>query len=69
MNDEVKIDYFAISLPNFLVFEEDLGWRNEVHCHLIALGHMGLENYAAARTHFDQLLKMDVAHLGAVLHQ
>jgi tetratricopeptide (TPR) repeat protein len=70
MNDEVKIDYFAISLPNFLVFEEDLGRRNQVHCHyMIALGHIGLKEYAVAKVHFNEVRKMDANHLGTVLHQ
>lgn len=40
--DEVKIDYFAVSLPDFLIFEGDLNKKNRVHCCLMAaLGHMG----------------------------
>ena len=43
LNDEVTMDYFAVSLPNFLVFEDDLSLRNHIHClYLIALGHLGL---------------------------
>ena len=39
MEDEVKIDYFAISLPDFLVFDENLNERNQIHCHyMVALG-------------------------------
>jgi len=69
MNDGVKIDYFAISLPNFLVFDEDLSWRNRVHCHyMIALGHTGLEEYASAQAHFDEMRKLDANHLGSVVH-
>ncbi|XHR98185.1 hypothetical protein ACFJIV_02605 [Mucilaginibacter sp. UC70_90] len=28
MDDNVKIDYFAVSLPNLLIFEDDLQVRN-----------------------------------------
>lgn len=42
MNDEVKIDYFAVSLPDFLVFDEDLDKQNKVHCLFMkALGMFG----------------------------
>ena len=43
MNDTVKIEYFAVSLPDFLIFEGDLNKNNRVHCCLMAaLGYMGL---------------------------
>ncbi|MCR5310800.1 MAG: DUF5107 domain-containing protein, partial [Lachnospiraceae bacterium] len=39
MNDEVKIDYFAVSLPDFLIFEADLNKKNRRHCeNMINLG-------------------------------
>lgn len=41
--DEVKMDYFAVSLPDLLVWEEDLNVRNRRHCeNMIALGEKGL---------------------------
>jgi tetratricopeptide (TPR) repeat protein len=70
MNDDIKIDYFAISLPNFLVFEEDLNQRNQIHCHyMIALGYLGLRKFATAQIHFDKVLQLDANHLDAVLHR
>lgn len=43
MNDEVRIEYFAVSLPDFLIYEGDLTKNNKVHCHLMAaLGYKGL---------------------------
>ena len=42
-NDEMQIEYFAVSLPDFLIFEGDLNKNNRVHCCLMeALGRMGL---------------------------
>lgn len=42
MNDEMKIDYFAVSLPDFLVFETDLNMKNRKHCeNMIKLGNEG----------------------------
>ena len=49
LNDEVTMDYFAVSLPNFLVFEDDLTQRNQFHClYLIALGRLGLGDFEEA---------------------
>lgn len=70
MNDEVGIDYFAVSLPDFLVFDEDLNAQNKVHCHyMIALGELGLGNDPAARSHFEHVLELENTHLGARLHK
>jgi tetratricopeptide (TPR) repeat protein len=67
MNDVVKMDYFAVSLPNFLVFDEDLQQSNQIHCHyMIALGSMGLGDEETAASHFAQILEIDATHLGAV---
>ena len=32
VNDKVKIDYFAVSLPDFLIFEGDMNKKNREHC-------------------------------------
>ncbi len=68
LNDDVTMDYFAVSLPDFLVFDEDLNRRNQIHCHyMMALGYLGLGANADARAHFDQVLAWDINHLGAAL--
>jgi tetratricopeptide (TPR) repeat protein len=70
MDDDVAIDYFAVSLPNFLVFEEDLKARNRIHCHyMIALGHTGMGEPAQAEAQYAEVLRMDAYHLGATLHR
>ncbi len=69
MNDMVKIDYFAISLPDLLIWEEDLNIRNRIHCHyLIGLGELGLKNLQASRQAFREVLKHDLYHFSAHLH-
>jgi tetratricopeptide (TPR) repeat protein len=69
VDDIVKVDYFAISLPDFLVFDDDLQLRNQIHCHyMMALGHTGLGEMAVARPHFDRVRQLDINHLGAELH-
>ena len=43
MEDKIEIDYFAVSLPDFLIFEGNLDSNNRVHCCLMAaLGYLGL---------------------------
>jgi tetratricopeptide (TPR) repeat protein len=64
-----KIDYFATSLPTFLVFEDDLERRNLVACrYLEALALAGLGRRAAAARRFREALDLDVAHEGAARH-
>ncbi|MCM0649357.1 DUF5107 domain-containing protein [Clostridium swellfunianum] len=67
--DKVAIDYFAVSLPDFLIFEEDLNKKNMVHCsYLIGLGQLGLEKFEEARKKFAEVIKLDINHLGALTH-
>lgn len=69
LNDDIEMDYFAVSLPDFLVFDESLNRLNQIHCHyMTALGHLGLGHSAAARDHFIRVLALDANHLGATLH-
>ena len=69
LNDDVKMDYFAVSLPNFLVFEDDLTLRNRIHCHyMMALGYAGLGQRTAAE-HFEAVLALEPNHIGAAAHR
>lgn len=65
--DEVRIDYFAVSLPELQLFEEDLTTRNKLHCRfLIGLGCLGLGETARAEQELAHVLKSNPAHTGAV---
>lgn len=67
--DQVSIDYFAVSLPDFLIFDEDLNKKNKIHCHyLMGLGYLGVGNVKTAEEEFKEVLQMDVSHQGAVTH-
>ncbi len=67
--DEVRIDYFAVSLPDLQLFDEDLSLRNRAHCeYLIALGSYGLGDSEGARKAYDAALAIDCAHAGALIH-
>ena len=69
LNDEVKLDYFAISLPDLLIWEEDLDVRNNIHCnYLIGLGELGLNNREAAISYLENVLQKDLYHLPAKIH-
>jgi hypothetical protein len=70
IHDDVRIDYFAVSLPDFLVFEKDPNRMNRVHCHyMMALGYMGLENAQTAQQQFAEVLALDANHSGALIHR
>jgi tetratricopeptide (TPR) repeat protein len=66
LHDEVKVDYFAVSLPNLLIFDDDLNVRNQAHCYFMkGLGHLGLEQNTAAVEALESVLKLDPEHQGA----
>ena len=70
LNDDIKMDYFAVSLPDFLVFDVDLNQRNRLHClYMLGLGALGLGEVVTARDYFDEVLALNVYHLGASLHR
>jgi hypothetical protein len=70
IHDDVRIDYFAVSLPDFLVFEKAPHQINRAHCHyMMALGYMGLENTQIAQQQFTEVLALDANHSGALIHR
>ncbi|MEA4904251.1 MAG: hypothetical protein VB090_05355, partial [Petrimonas sp.] len=59
LDDDCKIDYFAVSLPDLAIWEEDLNKRNKIHCYYVmALGYTGIKATGKARDCMDKLLKM-----------
>lgn len=65
LEDQIKIDFFAVSLPELSVFDIDLNKRNHTHCHyLIGLGYLGLGDKRKAKRLFQLVLRMDIAHQG-----
>jgi tetratricopeptide (TPR) repeat protein len=67
--DEPEIDFFAVSLPEFLVFEDDLRRRNQIGCrYLMALGHWGLGRRAEGLRELRRVLRLDPSHQAARLH-
>ncbi len=67
MNDNVQIDYFAVSLPDFLIFDTNLNRKNFVNCSfLTALGYIGLNDFKHAAKYTDAGLSQDVSHQGLI---
>lgn len=63
--DVFKMDYFAVSLPDLQIWEDDMNRKNEVHCrYLLALGYNGLGKINAAQVEFVKVLEMDNNHPG-----
>ena len=57
INDNVAVDYFAVSLPDLLVFEDDLNKKNKLHCLFMkALGLYGLNKKQESQLLFEQAL-------------
>lgn len=66
----VKIEYFAVSLPDLLIWEEDLQRRNTINCYyLAALGHLGKGETDLANEYFNKVLNLDINHQGAITHR
>ncbi|MGE6668690.1 DUF5107 domain-containing protein [Paenibacillus xylanexedens] len=70
MHDHIRMDYFAVSLPDFLVFDDDLNQRNEEHCrYMRALGLLGLGRTSEAKLELDRVLEKNPNHQGAIIHR
>ncbi len=72
IEDDISIDYFAVSLPGLSVFDADLNLLNKIHCYyLMALGNLGLgkEHIQKAKMLFKQILQLDNSHQGALTHE
>ncbi|GEL11306.1 Tetratricopeptide repeat-containing protein [Flavobacterium glycines] len=69
INELIKLDYFAVSLPDLLIWEDDLTFRNKIHCHyMLGLGYFGLDKVDNAIFHLKEAAKMDSNHQGVQVH-
>ncbi len=70
INASIHIDYFAVSLPDMLVFDKDIDLSNKVHClYLVGLGWLGLGNTSSANQFLQEVLQLDINHQGAMRFQ
>jgi tetratricopeptide (TPR) repeat protein len=67
--DNCRIDYFAVSLPDLAIWDEDLNLRNRIHCnYIIGLGMIGLGNHAEAQQFLSKALELDANHQEAYMY-
>ncbi len=68
--DEGNIGYFAVSLPDFLIFEEDYTKKNRAHCcYLMALANLGLGNPEKAEDFLRQAQEQEPSHMMCRVYQ
>ena len=59
--EKSRIDYFAVSLPDLAIWEDDLNIRNQVHCnYVMALGHSGLGNDELSESFYQKVKQLDI---------
>lgn len=67
--DVMHKDYFAVSLPDALLFDEDYQKQNTIHCqYLAALGYLGLGEQVQAQTLIKKVLALTNHHQGVIRH-
>ena len=70
LNDAVQMDYFAVSLPDLLIWEDDLTYRNHIHClYLQGLGFLGQGKIQQALLFLTKASAMDINHQGVQIHK
>lgn len=68
--DKFKMDYFAVSLPDIQIWEDDMDKKNVIHCnYLMGLGHLGLVETALAQAYLDGAYRLDNNHQGVQIHK
>jgi tetratricopeptide (TPR) repeat protein len=69
-DDQIKLDYFAVSLPDLQIWDDDLTFRNNIHCHyMLGLGLLGNGETEKAAGHLKIAAEMDVNHQGVQVHK
>lgn len=63
--DHITMDYFAVSLPDLLVWDDSLDRKNQIHCnYMLALGHYGLGNLTKSQHYSHEVEALDINHAG-----
>ena len=59
------MDYFAVSLPDLLIWEDSLDTKNEIHCkYMLALGYYGMGDKDKALKYLAEVEALDNNHQG-----
>ena len=70
VKDVMEYDYFAVSMPDFLIFETDLTKKNTAHCwYLMGLAAIGSKDREKAAACFDKALEYEYDHQNAILYK
>ena len=68
--DEVRMDYFAVSLPDLLIWDGDLQLSNTIHCkYMMALGHYGLGHHEKSQCYLHEAASLNINHQGVQAFQ
>ena len=60
------MDYFAVSLPDLLIWEDSLDTKNRIHClYMLALGYYGMGDEEKARRYLSEVEQTDINHYGS----
>ena len=59
------MDYFAVSLPDLLIWDDSLDVKNEIHCkYMLALGYYGMGDKEKAQKYLEEVEALDNNHQG-----
>ena len=65
LSDNIKLDYFAVSLPDLLIWDDDLNQRNVIHCkYMMSLGYYGLGERDKMIDLLNDIRTLDLNHQG-----
>jgi tetratricopeptide (TPR) repeat protein len=65
LSDQPVADYFAVSLPDLLIWEDPRGTLHQVHCrYMLALGYYGLGDLPQCHHYLDEACALDPNHQG-----
>ena len=63
--DHIVMDYFAVSLPDLLIWEDSLDQKNLIHCkYMLALGYYGMGDTKHAERYLHEVEALDNNHQG-----
>ncbi len=63
--EKVVMDYFAVSLPDLLIWEDSLDTKNLIHCkYMLALGYYGMGDKEKALRYLKEVEALDNNHQG-----
>ena len=63
--DHVVMDYFAVSLPDLLIWDDSLDTKNLIHCkYMLALGYYGMGDREKALEYLAEVEELDNNHQG-----